>query len=199
MHAIKVLIVEDDPMVAEINKSFTEMINSFCVIGIARNGQDALSMCRAKRPDLVILDIYMPGIDGLDVLAALRQANTMIDVIMITAANDSATISKAMRLGIAGYIIKPFKFERYRAVLDAYRDFNRKVKKSGQLEQADIDKVFAVRIDPAASELPKNFHIQTLNSILDFLAASETPPSAEEVALEIGISQLPPAAIWNTS
>jgi len=190
MDDIRVLIVEDDPMVADINKSFTENIEGFRVVGTARNGQEALDMCRDRHPDLVILDVYMPGIDGMGVLAGLRQTETPIDIIMITAASDGSTISKAMRHGIAGYIIKPFKFERYRSVLESYRDFQRKARQSASLDQADIDKVFATRPDYDPRDMPKNFHVQTLNLIVDFLFASPEPRSSEEVAAGIGISRV---------
>ncbi|MDR3564575.1 MAG: response regulator [Negativicutes bacterium] len=190
MNAIRVLIVEDDPMVADINKSFTENIDGFAVVGLAKNGQEALEMCRDRRPELIILDVYMPGIDGMGVLANLRQTETAVDIIMITAASDGATINKAMRMGIAGYIIKPFKFERYRSVLESYRDFQRKASQVSNLDQADIDKVFAVRPDYDPREMPKNFHVQTLHSILDFLAAAREPLSAEEVATGTGIARV---------
>jgi two-component system, CitB family, response regulator DctR len=190
MDDIRVLIVEDDPMVADINRSFTENIDGFKVVGTARNGREALDMCRDRRPDLVILDVFMPGIDGMGVLAGLRRTETAVDIIMITAASDGATISKAMRHGIAGYIIKPFKFERYRSVLESYREFQRKTRQSVNLDQADIDKVFAARPDYDAREMPKNFHVQTLNSIVDFLFACSQPQSSEEVAAGIGISRV---------
>ncbi|MDR3589505.1 MAG: response regulator [Negativicutes bacterium] len=190
MDDIRVLIVEDDPMVADINKSFTENIDGFRVVGTARNGREALDMCRDRRPDLVVLDIFMPGIDGMGVLASLRQTETAVDIIMITAASDGATISKAMRYGIAGYIIKPFKFERYRSVLESFRDFQRKARGADSLDQADIDKVFAARPDYDSRDMPKNFHVQTLNLIVDFLCASLEARSAEEVAAGIGISRV---------
>lgn len=190
MNDIRVLIVEDDPMVADINKSFTEQIDGFKVVGLAKNGQEALDMCRDRQPDLVVLDVFMPGIDGMGVLASLRREEAAVDIIMITAASDGATISKAMRYGIAGYIIKPFKFERYKSVLESYRDFQRKINQSANLDQSDIDRVFAARPDQDGRDMPKNFHVQTLNSIVDFLLASREPSSAEEVAAGTGISRV---------
>jgi two-component system response regulator DctR len=190
MNFIRVLIVEDDPMVADINRSFTEKIDGFEVVGIARNGQEALALCAARQPDLVIMDVYMPTMDGVAALAALRRADAAVDVIMITAANDSATIGKAMRQGIAGYIIKPFKFERYRAVLESYRDFRRKASQRDTLDQADIDKVLAIKLDCDSREMPKNLHAQTLAGIVDFLAGKIGPQSAEEVAAGTGISRV---------
>ncbi|SDF45739.1 response regulator [Sporolituus thermophilus] len=190
MDPLKVLIVDDDPMVAEINKSFTEAVAGFTVVGVAKNGREALELCAARKPDLVILDIYMPETDGLEVLASLRQGSAPVDVIMITAANDSATISKVLRCGIAGYIIKPFKFERYRAVLEAYRDFRYKAAVQPSLSQADLDAILAVKLGHDPKDIPKNFHVNTFNAIIDYLSRQTVPRSAEEVAQGTGVSRV---------
>lgn len=189
MDKIKVLIVEDDPMVADINKNFTEAVDGFTVVGVARDGREALTMCDSRRPDLVILDVYLPHVDGIAVLTQLRQRERPVDVIMITAANDSATISKIMRCGVAGYIIKPFKFERYRAVLTAYREFADKVRQQVSLDQDDLDKIFATQLYDGGRELPKNFHVKTADLIMDYLARQSDPCSADEVAHGTGISR----------
>lgn len=190
MDNIKVLIVEDDPMVAEINKSFTEAVDGFTVVGVARDGREALALCASRQPELVILDVYMPHMDGLELLSMLRRQEAPVDVIMITAASDSATISKILRYGVAGYIIKPFKFERYRAVLTAYRDFTRKVKQKENLDQDDLDKIFVSQLYNGGRELPKNFHAKTADLIMDYLARQSEPRSADEVANGSGISRV---------
>jgi len=64
MKKIKVLIVDDDPMVADINKKFTEAVDGFSVVGIAGNGNKAIELVNKLQPDLIILDIYMPEVDG---------------------------------------------------------------------------------------------------------------------------------------
>ena len=75
MKEFRVLIVEDDPMVADINKKFTEAVPGFVVAGIARNGRDALQLLEKEKPDLLILDVYMPEVDGLNVLSLLRKTD----------------------------------------------------------------------------------------------------------------------------
>ena len=126
MQEIRVLIVEDDPMVAHINKKFTEAVPGFAVAGIAGNGNEALLLLEKDKPDLIILDVYMPDIDGISVLSLLRKKEIPVDVIMVTAAGDTATVARIMRQGIIDYIVKPFKFERYRAALESYREFRKK-------------------------------------------------------------------------
>lgn len=190
MKEIKVLIVEDDPMVAEINKKFTEAVEGFSVIGIAENGSKALEMLNQLQPDLVILDIYMPEINGMEVLSLLRKQEIAVDIILITAANDSDVIGRIMRYGVVDYIIKPFKFDRYRNILEAYRGFNRKILQKDNFSQAELDKFFSAKMAKVSGELPKNMHRQTLNLIIDLLSSKVENLSADEVAGEVGISRV---------
>ncbi len=88
----QVVIVEDDPMVAMLNRRYTEKDPRFQVCRECPDGRAALEYLRSHPADLVILDMYMPQMDGLDVLRQLRAAGVSTDVIMITAASDTATI-----------------------------------------------------------------------------------------------------------
>ncbi|WP_040682996.1 response regulator [Thermosinus carboxydivorans] len=188
---IRVLIVEDDPMVAEINKKFTEAVTGFTVVGVVKDGAAALAFVAQKSVDLIILDNYLPEKTGVEVLAELRRRDQPVDVIMVTAADDSKTVSRILRQGVVGYIAKPFKFERYRAVLEAYRSFREKTLKKTNLAQEDIDEMFSVRQRSAGpDDIPKNFSQQTMNLIIDFLANQTAPLSAEEIAAGVGISRV---------
>ncbi|EAX48323.1 response regulator receiver and unknown domain protein [Thermosinus carboxydivorans Nor1] len=191
MDDIRVLIVEDDPMVAEINKKFTEAVTGFTVVGVVKDGAAALAFVAQKSVDLIILDNYLPEKTGVEVLAELRRRDQPVDVIMVTAADDSKTVSRILRQGVVGYIAKPFKFERYRAVLEAYRSFREKTLKKTNLAQEDIDEMFSVRQRSAGpDDIPKNFSQQTMNLIIDFLANQTAPLSAEEIAAGVGISRV---------
>lgn len=190
MDNIKVLVVEDDPMVAAINRKFTEAVDGFTVVGVVRNGQEAHDFVLKKAVDLIILDIYLPKKSGVELLFDLRQEGHPIDIIMVTAADDSATVSKVIRQGVVAYIAKPFKFERYRAVLEAYRTFRFKVQKKDSLAQEDIDGIMAVKQLADASDTPKNFNPQTLRLISDFLMEQSKFLSAEEVASAVGLSRV---------
>ncbi|SFL77781.1 response regulator [Pelosinus propionicus] len=190
MKKIKVLIVDDDPMVADINKKFTEAVDGFSVVGIAGNGNKAIELVTKLQPDLIILDIYMPEVDGMEVLGLLRKEDADVDVILITAANDSEMISRVMRYGAIDYIIKPFKFDRYRNTLEAYRDFNNKMNRQSSFSQAELDKFFSAKMAKTNEHLPKNMHGVTLDSIVNLLSAASEALSADEVASEVGISRV---------
>lgn len=189
MDAIRVLIVEDDPMVADINKRFTEAVEGFAVVGVARDGEQALTMLRETEPQLVILDVYMPQLDGFAVLAQLRQEQVDADIILITAANDAASIRLARQGGAIDYIIKPFKFERYKGALERYRDYAAKLHGQEAFSQEELDRVRGAKEAKRQSGLPKNLHPQTLGLIVNFLSRAEQPLSAEEVAAQVGISR----------
>lgn len=190
MSLIRVLIVEDDPMVAEINKKFTEAVEGFAVVGVARNGQEALAFMGKKAVDLLILDIYLPDKNGVEILSKLRRDEQPVDVIMVTAADDSKTVSKVLRQGVVAYIAKPFKFDRYRSVLEAYRNFRDKTQRKASLAQEDIDGILAIQQSVVTEETPKNFNAQTLSLITNYLHVQEQFLSAEEIALAVGLSRV---------
>lgn len=193
MNNIRVLIVEDDPMVADINKKYTEAVEGFTVVGIVRRGDEALAQIDRINPDVVILDNYLPERNGVEILGALRREDWPVDVIMITAADDTPTVSKALRHGVVAYITKPFKFERYKAVLEAYRNFRLTASKKRTLDQEEIDALSAIGVakaEPEQHEMPKNYNPQTRDLILNFLIKQDQPQSAEEVAATTGISRV---------
>lgn len=190
MKKIRVLIVDDDPMVADINKNYTEAVAGFCVIGIAKNGKDAIDQINTLDIDLVILDIYLPEINGVDILALIRREEKNIDVIMITAADDSATVSRVLRQGVVAYITKPFKFDHYRLILENYRRHKKIMLQKSTLEQSDIDNILAAPMRIERQAPPKNFHAQTLTLITNYLFDCREPISAEELAAGLGISRV---------
>jgi CheY-like chemotaxis protein len=102
----KILIVDDDPDVAETLRRFLERPARRYVVVVASSGEEAVAILRRDAPDLVLLDINMPGMSGLDVL---RKIDRRIPVIMVTGNTDSAP-AEALKLGAFAYIPKPFDF-----------------------------------------------------------------------------------------
>lgn len=82
---IRVLLIEDDPMVQEVNKQFIERLQAFKVFDTASNGLEGLEKIRQSKPDLVILDIFMPSLNGVDTLYQIRKEQIDVDVIIISA------------------------------------------------------------------------------------------------------------------
>lgn len=193
MKKIHVLIIEDDRMVAEINKKYTEAVEGYVVVGLVHNGHEVIEQVNKLKPDVIILDNYLPETNGLEILHALRYLDKPIDVIMITAADDAQTVQKALRQGVVAYITKPFKFERYRAVLEAYRENCFRINEKERFDQGEIDDIIAVgsgRINQEHGDMPKNFNSQTRDLIINFLVGQTEAASAEQVAATVGVSRV---------
>lgn len=189
---IRTLIVDDDFMVATIHRGFTERVAGFEVVGVAHTAQEALDSVQRLRPDLVVLDIYLPDQSGLEVLKQLRQLHPGVDVIMVTAAKDAESLLHAMEDGAVHYIVKPFDFARYQQTLENYRRFRQtreSVAGSRTLEQGDVDRLFALRASSPGETLPKGLNRPTLELVLRHLGTQPVAQSAQEVALATGVSR----------
>ncbi|MFB0975973.1 MAG: response regulator, partial [Tolumonas sp.] len=104
---INVLIVDDDPMVAELNRRYLEQVEGFCWQGSVSTIQAAKQKLQVNDPpiDLVLLDIYMQKDNGLELLPVIRQMQNNIDVIRISSASAMPAIKQALRYGVVDYLI----------------------------------------------------------------------------------------------
>ncbi len=108
MTAIRVLIVDDDFMVARVHAGFVAALDGFEVVGTASTGAAALEAVQRLRPDLLLLDVYLPDMTGLEVLRRLRADASPVDVMVISAARDVDSIRSAFHGGVLHYLVKPF-------------------------------------------------------------------------------------------
>lgn len=149
---IKVLVVDDDFMVARIHSGYVSSTSGFEVAGVAHTGADALRAAEELRPDLVLLDIYLPDIDGLTVLRELRGnapgSTAEPDVLVISAAQELDMVRRAVRGGAVHYLIKPFSYEALRDQLEHYRSLHGKLNElpgDAAASQGDVDQLFGTR------------------------------------------------------
>src|SRR3954469_14906428 len=163
---IEVLVVDDDFMVAKIHTGFVERTHGFTVTGVAHTGAQALVEAERLQPDLVLLDVYLPDMSGLDLLGALREAAPEVDVLVISAAREADTVRRALRGGIVHYLMKPFTYDDLRVRLEHYQQAYAGLS-SEQAEQADVDRLFGVA--GADRRLPKGFSAETLKLVEDTL------------------------------
>ncbi len=188
---ITTIIVEDDPMVLEINKQFVEKVEGFSVVGVAQSGEDALKLLKTIKPQLVILDIYLPDLSGIDVLKEMRSTGYPADVIMITAARDAETIKEVLRYGAIDYIVKPFKFSRMQNALLSYRMLRARLEEKTTLDQEEIDALKKSKsVAKPFEELPKGLNEVTLRQIFLYMVKKKDSLSAEEVAEGVGIARV---------
>jgi response regulator of citrate/malate metabolism len=137
-----VLVVDDDFMVAEIHRRFVEQVDGFRTVGVARTGAEALSVARELQPQLILLDVYLPDMTGLEVLQRLRSDGDRVGVIMITAARELDTVSGALDGGAADYLIKPFEFPQLLAKLEAFAARADALASATGADQTLIDSLF---------------------------------------------------------
>ena len=185
-----VLVVDDDFMVAEIHRRFVEQVDGFRAVGVARTGTEALSAARELRPQLILLDVYLPDMTGLEVLQRLRSEGDRVGVIMITAARELDTVKGALDGGAADYLIKPFEFPQLKAKLEAFAARADALESAGGVDQSLIDSLFGGPSATAPQEvLPKGLGAETGRLVLDAVRdAGEV--SAAECADVVGISRV---------
>ena len=190
----QVVIVEDDPMVAMLNRRYTEKDPRFQVCRECPDGRAALEYLRSHPADLVILDMYMPQMDGMDVLRQLRAAGVSTDVIMITAASDTVTVEAAMRLGVVDYLVKPFEYERFCQALDAF-DRRRQAIRAQSVNQQQLDEllhrgaaVVPAEDKPEEKPLPKGLQPKTLEAVCTCLRENPQGLTCEQLAMKTGFS-----------
>ena len=188
---IKVMIVDDDPMVAEFNKRYVDLVAGFHVESVVHSASVALKILDTDDIDLILLDIFMPGMNGLELLINLRQVGKGVDVIVITAACDSNSIKKALQFGAVDYIIKPFEFERLNAALLSYNGLVSLMEDQDKLNQVELDNCILYKEQPLSIQLPKGIDKNTLTVTWEKIKVLEQSLfSTEEMAKYVGISRV---------
>ena len=188
---IDVLVVDDDFMVARIHRGYVGKVPGFRVVGEAHTAESALRAVTASRPDLVLLDVYLPDRSGLDVLRDLRASREVApDVIVITAARDVDTVRAAMHGGVASYLVKPFTFATFADRLQRYAEGRRSLARSGELEQSEVDRAFEQVRRTGPAPLPKGLSATTRALVVEVLQAADGDLSAVQTAERVGISRV---------
>lgn len=192
---IKVLIVEDDPMVAEINKRYLHDMKGFRLTGLVHTVKDAIDFLQKETVELILLDVYMPGDNGLVLLKYIREHHLEIDVILITAAGEKDKIQTALRLGAVDYLIKPFEFDRFQQALLRFQDKYLFFANHGVLKQEDLDdRILSTehtQMEEPIIDLPKGLTSSTLQVVVEVLKAKGTNPfSTDDISESTYISRV---------
>ena len=191
-----VLIVEDDPMVAMINEQYVCRNKSFTVVKSCRNGQEALDFLEGNsdektvpKIDLIIMDVFMPYMNGVETLKKIREKKINSEVIMVTAANDPATLEETMHLGVMDFLIKPFAYERFQVALEKFISQTEALRTADTtIDQSYVDNLISGNITDIG--LPKGIQPKTLRSLLDYISKSDGWITGEQIAEEVGLSSV---------
>ena len=185
---ITVLVVDDDFRVADVHREFVEQCDGFEIAGVALSAAQAIELNRKLRPDLILLDLYLPDAHGLEITPTLR-TDSAADIIVITAARDITNIKSAMQQGALHYLVKPFQFATFRERLETYRVFRESLTQDPGRSQEAIDDVFGtLRTRPA--HLPKGLSPDTLYVVERTLLEASRQMTSEEVAHLSGVSRV---------
>ncbi|RRJ66737.1 response regulator [Paenibacillus oralis] len=189
---IRVLIVEEDPMVAKFNQSYLELVEGFRCVGTAESAETAKRLVERVKPQLILLELYMRRQNGFALLNYIRSRAQNIDVIIISAARDPASIIKTRRYGAVDYLIKPFHFSRFKTSLELYRDSYHAMNSCRVMSQNDVDRlIWRGDRQAAFRPLPKGLTSGTLQMVWEAIARQDSSGfSTNELSRAVGISRV---------
>ncbi|MDH6237841.1 response regulator [Cryobacterium sp. CG_9.6] len=189
---LRTVIVDDDTAVVDLHVKFVESHPAFQVVATAHSGPGAVRAILDHTPDLVLLDFYLPGLSGLDVLRDIRsRSHQQPEFIAVTAARDADSVRRARVAGVRHYLVKPFSAADLRVRLDEIvtdRSLLAVTAPGAGLEQSSIDSIMTGSIRRTAS-LPKGLSLETLDAVA---AALNTAPdsTASDLGGIAGISRV---------
>lgn len=189
MSDIGVLVVEDEVVAAQAHQAYVERLPGFVVRGVAANGAAALRALSSAGIDLVLLDMHLPDVHGLDVVRAMRTAGHRADVIAVTSARDLEVVRAAVSQGVVQYLLKPFTFVALRDKLERYADYRSQLAGEVASGQHEVDRVLALRGNDS-STLPKGMSRESLDAVVQVLRSHDDAQSAAEVAKLVGASRV---------
>mgnify|MGYP005780559319 FL=1 len=190
----QVMIVEDDPMVAAIDRQYVETDTRFQVLCVLKGCGEALEILEDCQPDLIILDYYTPSMDGLEFVDRLHAMGRYPSIIMVTSANDREIVQGLLSRGILDYLVKPFAFERFRQALDKFVQLQDLLSvEQESLDQQAIDLLMRRQEHPEQSgiQMSKGLNAATLSRVRTFLLASRGQAlTSEEIAEQVHLSRI---------
>lgn len=191
---IQVMIIEDDPMVLEINSKFLKKVEGFNLAKAATNLQEAKDFILKSKVDLILLDVYLPKENGMDFLKWLRQEDIIIDVILITADKTVDRVQEAFRFGALDYLIKPFTFIRFREALSLFKERYSNFKRQETIDQIQLDKMILNNSSATEDKVDipeKGFNKYTYKKIWDCIEKTHDDYfTAEDLSEILGVARV---------
>jgi two-component system CitB family response regulator len=192
MDNLSVVIAEDDQKISEIQNRFIEKIEGFDVVGIGNTISELEQIIDVFQPDLVLLDIYFPDGNGVDLLWKIRRLYKNTDVIFITAAKEVEILQDAIRGGAFDYILKPMTFSRFQVTLGKFLEHRNKLTEMTRFDQSGVDQIIHPARDPAQVDvvIPKSIDPLTLERVEDEVRKlDDGGVNAEAMGQQVGISR----------
>lgn len=191
---IKTIIIEDDPMVSFIHSQYLGRIDDILIIAKFANAAEAWDYLKKYSVDLIILDVYMPEMTGLELLHKLRTEGIQTDVIMVTADSALPDIKVAMNLGVLDYLVKPFEYERLCSAIEKFRIKHQTDFPENNLSQDEIDRLLngtAVTEERRGNASEKGIQKSTLDTLLECLGRNnEEAVSCDTLSEQSSLSKV---------
>ncbi len=192
----QVIIIEDDPMVAAINRKYVEDTPGFTVKSVFQNGAQALEYLKNNDVSLIILDYYTPMMSGMAFVDMLHGMGKAPAIIMVTSASDVQIVKSMFSRGVLDYLVKPFEYDRFNAALERFRQtMSRWHDACVSLKQEEIDSM--ITPEGAGDEkriiqaLSKGLNETTMRMIQVFLSGNSTKYfTSEEIASRVNLSRI---------
>lgn len=186
---LRILIAEDDFRVADIHEQFLKKIRNIELVDKTMNCKGTLQSVKKNKPDLVILDNYMPDGLGIDLIEDIRKIHSQTDVILVSAATEKDYIETAIRRGVKGIIIKPATLERFVAVIEKYMKERETLIQKDIVDQEFLDDYFGVTSTEKPVEVAKGIDPLTLQKVKNILNNLRTGVTAEKMGEQMGASR----------
>ncbi len=182
--------MEDELLLAEMHSEYIKAYPACDKVWLAGNLAEARKMVEYMKPDLILLDNYLPDGKGIDLVHELIQERNNADIVFTTAASDMDTVSEAIRLGVFDYLVKPIAYERLGQTLDRYIQRKSVLQDSSKTNQSKIDDMFNTYArGESKEELPTGIDIITLEKILALFTEPDVQFTAESIAETIKLSR----------
>jgi two-component system response regulator CitB len=190
MNKFDVLIVEDELRIAELHAQFIRQHSRFNPVGIASTQAETRRMIRVLKPDLILLDNFMPDGLGIDLMREMLSDKNAPDVIFITAASDIETVREAVRCGTFDYLLKPIGYDRLQDTLQRYLRYRSSINAGDNVNQRHVDEMFNLQArEMTYRNLPKGIDELTLDKVKNAFISAEVFHTAESLGELIGISK----------
>ena len=193
---IKTIIVEDDPMVREINEKFLNKVDGFTLYDSVNSIEKAKDVILSGKPDLILLDVFFPQGKGIDLLKWIRLKNIKCDAILITADRNTETVEEAFRYGAVDYLVKPFMFSRFKEALIQFKSRKSSFENVYSMEQEIIDKYtikekkHVIEYDENIGDI-KGFNQYTYEKVVVGISdMKDNSFTSEQIAKNIGVSRI---------
>lgn len=186
----KVLMVQNDFTGSLLCELYLSQVQGFQMKNFTQSGLEALNLLKQHKYDLIIMDVVMGGIDGVEFLAQVRARNYDVDVIVVSAAIHREQVKRCLRLGAVDYLVKPFEFARFRQALETYRHRQTLTSSKNVLQQFDLDGSFRSYKTDNFEFLPKGLNRQTLDKVWETISQWQGVFTAADVSARLGMSRV---------